>query len=240
MVLITGSARRIGAAIAHRLHAAGYTLALHYRHSADTMQALVDELEAARTGSTLMLQADLEDESAPKALIEAVLARFGRLDGLINNASAFFDTPLSSATVAQWHTLLATNAQAPFFLAQQAAPALRDSGGAIVNLADYYAEHPQPDGIIHAASKAALIAVTRGLATALAPDVRVNAIAPGAICWPEEGKSQTAQQALLARVPMGRTGTPDDIAETVQFLLEGAGYMTGQVLYVDGGRSATG
>lgn len=204
------------------------------------MRTLCERLETARPGSTLMLQADLTETAAPARLVEDTLQRFGRLDALVNNASAFFDTPLGSVTPEHWHTLFATNAQAPFFLAQAAAPALRESGGAIVNLADYYAEHPQPDGIVHAASKAALIAVSRGLAVALAPQVRVNAIAPGAICWPDDGSDPATQAAILARVPLARRGQPQDIARTVQFLLEENSYIHGQVIYVDGGRSVSG
>lgn len=236
VVLITGAAHRIGAAIARHLHGHGHDLALHYGRSKTDMAALVAELENARAGSTHMLQADLADADALAPLVEAAVARFGRLDGLVNNASAFAPGPLGAISAADWDRLSAVNARAPLLLAQAAAPHLRQSGGAIVNIADVYAERPRPDLIAYAASKAALVAVTRGLAAALAPKVRVNAIAPGAILWPQEPPPQAVQSALLARTPLARTGDPADVAEAVRWLLDGAAYTTGEVLHVDGGR----
>lgn len=236
IVLVTGAAKRIGAAIARHLHAHGFDLALHYGHSEAEMQALRDELEAERPGSTHALQADLEDPARLAPLVEAAVDHFGRLDGLVNNASAFFANPLGQITAEAWDRLSAVNARAPLLLSQAAAPHLRASEGAIVNIADVYAERPRPDLISYAASKAALVAITRGLAAALAPKVRVNAIAPGAILWPSEPPPQAVQAALLARTPLGRTGDPAYVAEAVRWLLDGAGYTTGEVLHVDGGR----
>lgn len=236
VALITGAARRIGAAIARRLHADGYDLALHYHASAADMRALAAELESIRPGSVLPLQADLAAFDRLPELVAQAVGRFGRLDGLVNNASAFFPTPMGTATPAQWDALFAVNARAPFFLAQAAAPHLAASGGAIVNLADVYALQPRADLAVYAASKAALLGATRALAVALAPRVRVNAIAPGAILWPDAGVDDELQQALLAKTPLGRTGTPEEIAGVVAWLLRDAGYVTGQVLRVDGGR----
>lgn len=235
-MLITGAARRVGAAIARHLHAHGYDLALHYGRSQTDMAALAAELEQARPGSTQVLQADLADAAALAQLVEAVLSRFGRLDGLVNNASAFAPAPLGRIEAADWDHLAAVNARAPLLLAQAAAPHLRASSGAIVNIADIYAERPRPDLIAYAASKAALVAVTRGLAAALAPQVRVNAIAAGAILWPQQAPPQALQAALLARTPLGRVGDPAHIAQAVRWLLHGADYTTGEVLHVDGGR----
>ncbi|MDQ3159873.1 MAG: SDR family NAD(P)-dependent oxidoreductase, partial [Pseudomonadota bacterium] len=185
VALITGAARRIGAAIARRLHADGYAIALHFHRSQTDAQALAAELERARPGSVLLLQADLADFDRLPEMIANTIGRFGRLDALVNNASAFFPTAVGVTTPAQWETLFAANVRAPFFLAQAAAPHLRANGGAIVNLTDIYAQQPRGDLAVYAASKGALESLTRGLAVALAPEVRVNAVAPGAILWPD-------------------------------------------------------
>ena len=238
VVLITGAARRIGAAIARRLQADGYDVALHYRGSAADVQGLVDELEAGRQGSTLMLQADLAVFDRLPELVAKTVGHFGRLDALVNNASAFYPTPVGGATPAQWEELFAVNARAPFFLAQAAAPHLRAARGAIVNIADIYAEKPRADLPVYAASKAALLAVSRGLAVSLGPEVRVNAVSPGAILWPDGGIDPALQETLLAQTPLGRVGEPADIAATVAWLLsDAAAYVTGQTLHVDGGRA---
>ncbi|WP_434031067.1 pteridine reductase [[Pseudomonas] boreopolis] len=237
VVLITGGARRIGAAIARRLHARGWDLAVHAHRSGDALQALADELLALRPGSVATLHADLRDPQAPARLVAQCLARFGGLDALVNNASNFYPTPLGGATPAQWDDLFAVNARAPFFLAQAAAPHLQARSGAIVNITDLHARQPLRDHAVYTAAKAALAMLTRSLALELAPRVRVNAIAPGAILWPEQGKSEAAQQALLARTPLARTGTPEEVAEAVRWLLEDAGYVTGHTLPLDGGRT---
>ncbi|MBB5014673.1 pteridine reductase [Rehaibacterium terrae] len=239
VVLVTGAAKRIGAAISRHLHAAGCDLALHYRHSAGEMQALVDALEAERPGSTLALQADLADTAALPGLIERTAAHFGRLDGLVNNASTFYATPLGTITEAQWDELFASNAKAPLFLAQAAAPHLRAARGAIVNILDIYAERPLAELAAYAGSKAALTALTKALALSLAPEVRVNGIAPGAVIWPETGKSVDDIRHIIDRTPLGRAGSPDEIADAVQWLLFQAGFMTGEVLRLDGGRCLT-
>ena len=237
VALVTGAARRIGAAIARRLHAGGHDLALHHLHSSDEMAALAGELEQVRAGSVLVLRADLAAPDRLPELVAATVGRFGRLDALVNNASAFHPTPLDTVTPSQWDALFAVNARAPFFLAQAAAPHLRAAHGAIVNLADVYAHRPLATHAPYSASKAALVSLTRALALELAPDVRVNAVAPGAILWPEHGQPAQAQQAILAATALGRAGAPDDIAAAVSWLLSAeAGYVTGQVLHVDGGR----
>ncbi|NUS39435.1 MAG: pteridine reductase [Lysobacter sp.] len=240
VALVTGAARRIGASIARALHADGFDLALHYRDSRADAEALATELEHARAGSTLLLPADLADVARLPELVLATVDRYGRLDALVNNASAFFPTPLGACSPGDWQALFAVNAQAPFFLAQAAAPHLAATRGAIVNLADIHAERPLRDHALYGASKAALLHLTQALALALAPRVRVNAIAPGAILWPEDRKPQAAQDAILARVPLARTGAPEEIAEAVRWLLRGATYTTGQVLRLDGGRSLVG
>ncbi|MEO6801464.1 MAG: pteridine reductase [Rhodanobacter sp.] len=237
VALITGSARRVGAVIARTLHAAGFDLALHYRHSVDEALALAGELESRRAGSTLLLPADLVDTAALPKLVESLLAHYGRLDTLVNNASAFFPTPIDSATPQQWNELFASNAQAPFFLSQAAVPALREARGSIVNLIDIYAERPLADHPLYCMAKAALAAMTRSLALDLGPEIRVNGVAPGAVLWPGDGKPYDDQQAMLARTPLQRAGTPQDVANTVLWLLRDAPFVTGQIIRVDGGRT---
>lgn len=236
VALVTGAARRIGAAIARRLHADGYDLALHYRSSAQDMQALLAELEAVRPGSALALQADLAEFDRLPELVAKTVGRFGRLDALVNNASTFHPTPFGEVTPRQWDELFASNARAPFFLAQAAAPHLRVARGAIVNLVDVYAERPLPGHSVYCMAKASLAMMTKSLAVELAPEVRVNAIAPGAILWAEGDGDVQHQQAIVARTPLARTGSVEEIADAVAWLLDGAGYTTGQVIHADGGR----
>ncbi len=237
VALVTGAARRIGAAIARRLHADGHDLALHYLHSQLDMDALLAELNAARANSAIVLQADLAAFDRLPELVARTVGHFGRLDALVNNASTFYSTPIGSATPAQWDELFASNARAPFFLSQAAAPHLKAARGGIVNITDIHAEQPLASHALYCMAKSALRTLTKSLALELAPEVRVNAIAPGAILWPEQGKEQAAQASLLARTPLGRTGTSEEIAGCVAWLLDdAAGYVTGQTLHVDGGR----
>lgn len=236
VALVTGAARRLGAAIARRLHGEGWNLALHYRRSGREMAALLAELEATRPGSTLGLQAELSEFDRLPELVARTVGHFGRLDGLVNNASTFRATPLGGITPAQWDEAFASNARAPFFLAQAAAAHLKASRGAIVNLTDIHASRPLRDHAPYCMAKAALVMATRALALELAPDVRVNAVAPGAILWAEGDTDEARREELLARTPLARTGTPDEIADAVLWLLRDAGYTTGQVVRVDGGR----
>lgn len=236
VALITGAARRIGAAIARRLHADGYDLALHYRASKNEMDALLAELNAARPDSVIALQADLAQFDRLPELVAKTVGRFGRLDALINNASGFYPTPIGTATPAHWDELFASNARAPFFLAQAAAPHLRAAQGGIVNLGDIHGEKPLANHPIYCMAKAALLMLNKSLALDLAPDVRVNAIAPGAILWPDHHTDEAKQAAMLARTPLPRLGTTEEIAGAVSWLLNGASYVTGQTLHVDGGR----
>jgi pteridine reductase len=237
VALITGAAKRVGATIARTLHAAGYDLALHYRHSRDEMDALCAELDGARRDSTCAIAGELAQIDRLPGIVEHCVARFGRLDALINNASAFYPTPLGTVTVQQWQDLFASNAQAPFFLAQAAAPHLQQAHGCIVNMVDIYAERPLPRHPVYSMAKAALAMMTLSLAKELGPDVRVNGIAPGAVLWPESGKAYTDQQELIARTPLQRAGTPQDVATAVLFLVRDARFTTGQILRVDGGRA---
>lgn len=236
VALITGAARRIGSAIASRLHAEGYDIVLHFRDSATEAATLQDQLEDRRRNSTVLLRADLADIQRLPSLIERTIVRFGRLDALVNNASAFFPTPIGDTTEPLWDALMDANAKAPFFLTQAAAFHLRQSRGAVLNLSDIYAERPLAQHTTYCMSKAALSMLTLSLAQELAPEVRVNAIAPGAILWPQSGGNPAMKEELIARTPLSRMGTPEEIAEAALFLLSGAGYTTGHILRVDGGR----
>ncbi|ACA11789.1 pteridine reductase [Xylella fastidiosa subsp. morus] len=239
VALITGGARRIGKAIVHHLHAHGYRVAVHAHQSGHELHAFLTELERTRPSSTLALLGDLHENAVPETLIARCAGHFGRLDVLINNASNFYPTPLGEVTPAQWDDLFAINAKAPFFLAQAATPLLRKHRGAIINLTDLHGTQPLRQHAVYTAAKAALEMLTRSLALELAPQVRVNAIAPGAILWPTQGIAEAAKQALLARTPLARTGTVEEIAEAVLWLLESANFITGHTLRLDGGRTLT-
>ena len=236
VVLITGAGKRIGAALATHLHARGYTIALHYQHSKPEAETLRDAFNSARAGSAISLQADLGDAAQRDALVPSIIERFGHLDALINNASSFYPTPVGATTDTDWDTLFDANARAPFFLAQAAAPFLRERRGCIVNLLDIFAERPKPEHTLYVMAKAAQRMLTQSLALELAPEVRVNGIAPGAILWPESGKSEARKKAIIDATPLARIGSVADICEAATFLIESARYSTGQILDVDGGR----
>lgn len=237
VVLITGGARRVGAAIARLLHARGMNLVIHYLSSEKSAHALQQELHEARPDSVMLMRGDLNsgDRLLKNLVFESVEA-FGRLDALINNAARIYATPLGEASEAQWDDLIGANLKAPFFLSQAAAPHLKKNSGCIVNIADVYAERPLPGYPIYSVTKAGLVMLTKVLARELGPDVRVNAIAPGVILWPESGIDEMSQQRIISRTPLKRAGDPEDIARAVLFFLGDAGFVTGQVLGVDGGR----
>ena len=239
VVLVTGGAKRVGAAICRRLHAAGASLAVHYRSSSQEALALRDELNALRPESAAVFQADLLDLNALSQLVRGVVERFGRLDALVNNASSFYATPLAEVDEQQWNDLLGTNLRAPLFLAQAAADELRRRHGCIVNIADIHAERPMHGHLLYSVAKAGLAALTRSLAQEMAPQVRVNAVAPGVIMWPENSAwmGEEQRRKIVAHTLLKREGEPDDIARTVAFLIQDAPYVTGQIIAVDGGRS---
>jgi pteridine reductase len=238
VVLVTGAAKRVGAAIARRLHREGANLMLHYRSAERDAQALQAELNGARPNSVALLQADLLDTAGLNEIVRNTISRFERLDALVNNASTFFPTPVGDITLASWDNLMGTNLRAPLFLSQAAAPHLRKTGGSIVNITDIHAERPLKNYVVYSVAKAALAGLTRSLARELGPEVRVNAVAPGPIMWPEDGSwDEVTRQRTLSHTLLKRMGEPDDIARAVFFLIAEAPYVTGQIIAVDGGRS---
>jgi pteridine reductase len=235
--LVTGAARRVGAAIARTLHAAGANVLLHYKTSATAAESLAHELNGARAGSAKILQADLLDLSELAPLIDAAVGTFGRLDVLVNNASTFYATPIGAISGDDWDDLMGTNVKAPLFLSQAAAPALQKANGLIVNLVDIHGSRPLKRFAVYCAAKAALAMLTQSLARELAPHVRVNGIAPGPILWPEDAPDSETKAKIISQTLLQRQGSPDDVARTVLFFASDAPYITGQILAVDGGRS---
>jgi pteridine reductase len=240
VVLVTGAARRVGAEIARTLHAAGARVAIHYRASGAEAEALAVGLNSARAESAAAFAADLFDIAALPRLVAAVVARFGRLDALVNNASSFYATKVGAVDTAAWDDLMGSNLKAPLFLSQAAAPHLEQSGGCIVNITDIHAERPLKGYPVYCAAKAGLLGLTRALALELGPRVRVNAVAPGSIEWPQGTNdfSPEARAAIIEHTLLKRVGSPADIAQAVKFLIFDAPYVTGQVINVDGGRTA--
>lgn len=237
VALVTGAAKRVGRAIVTRLHAAGLPVAIHYRGSRDAAEALAQALNEQRPRSAVALQADLSDAASLSMLVQSTVETFGALSLLVNNASSFHPTPVTDADADDWNDLFTSNARGPFFLSQAAIPHLRRCGGNIVNILDVHAERPMRGHTVYCMAKAALMMMTRSLALELAPEIRVNGVSPGAILWPSSEPDDAEKQRTLARIPMRRTGEPDDIASAVEYLALGAPYVTGQVLRIDGGRS---
>lgn len=254
--LLTGAARRIGAVVAKTLHQAGANIVIHYRSSSEAAEQLVAELNHIREHSAFLIQADLCQIDQFDTLITQVVSYTGQLDILINNASSFFPTNIGTVTESQWDDLHCSNLKAPFFLSQAATPALMNTNGCIINMVDIHGFRPLKEHSVYSAAKAGLIMLTQSLARELAPKIRVNGVAPGAILWPEEANSdysnstmsttvkptnsvensQEAYDALLKKTALKRQGTPEDIAKTILFLVKDAEYITGHVIPVDGGR----
>lgn len=239
VALITGSARRVGAAIARALHEAGWSLLLHYRDSHAEARALAAEFNLQRADSAALVQADLSNVDMLPVMIDCAIKTFGRLDALVNNASSFYPTAVGTITEKDWDDLLGSNLKAPLFLSQAAAAELKKTHGCIVNITDIHAERPMKGYPVYSVAKAGLVGLTRSFARELGPEVRVNAVAPGPILWPEEDANFDAvsRQRIVSHTLLKRSGEPDDIAKTVKFLVCDAPYITGQIIAVDGGRS---
>lgn len=237
-ILVTGGAKRIGAIIARALHTAGANVIVHCNRSRAEADKLTKEFNSLRAHSAAVVQGDLLAYNALKGLIDQAASAFGRLDGLVNNASAFYATPVGSIDEDSWSELIDSNLKAPLFLSQAAAPYLKKSHGAIVNIVDIHAERPLKDFVVYTVAKAGLAGLTRSLALELGPEVRVNGVSPGAILWPDTGKDfpQAEQQRIVAQTPLQRIGSPGDVASAVKYLMMDAPFVTGQIIAVDGGR----
>jgi pteridine reductase len=236
-ILITGGAKRLGAACARFLHAQGANTLIHFQHSRAEAEQVCEDLNRIRTNSASMVEGNLNDMADLGRIAQTAQDTWGGVDVLVNNASAFYPTPFANANETQWEELMGSNLKAPFFLAQKLSVNLSARKGCIVNMVDIHAERGLPEHAIYCIAKAGLVAMTKILAKELAPAVRVNAIAPGAILWPDAGLSSKEKSHILERVPLGETGNPEDIAKAMCYLIENADYMTGQILTVDGGRT---
>lgn len=239
VALITGAAKRIGACTAQTLHSQGYNIVIHYLHSKESALKLSQKLNKLRPNSCKCVQADLTALNSIKEFAMTCTEQFNRIDVLVNNASAFFPTPIGSINQSKWHELFATNSQAPLFLSQALAPYLAKNNGAIINMTDIHGQSPLYEHTVYSMAKASLITMTKSLAKELAPSIRVNGVSPGAILWPEKELSDNDKQAILSQIPMQRLGSKEDIANTIAFLVH-APYITGQIIAVDGGRSLGG
>lgn len=237
VALVTGAAKRLGAAMARTLHEDGADVVVHYRSSRTAAEQLVAQLNACRPASAYAVACDVLDTANLPQLIDTVVERYGRLDILINNASSFFPTPMGEITAAQWDDLIGTNLRAPLFLAQAATAHLKRSRGLILNMVDIHGQRPLPAHPVYSAAKAGLIMLTRSLARELGPEVRVNGIAPGPVLWPEHGLAPELQEEIIRKTLLQRHGEPDDIARAVLFFAKNAPFVTGQILAIDGGRS---
>lgn len=242
VVLITGAARRIGAEIARTLHEAGMNIALHYNASEEDAVQLCQEFNQKRDNSAIAIRADLQAAESEKALVQEAAETWGRLDVLVNNASRFYRTDIGEVTAYAWDDLMNSNLKAPFFLSQAAAHFLIATRGCIVNITDIHAERPLRDYSVYCISKSGLMMMTKVFAKEFAPSIRVNAVAPGAILWPE-GKnslSEDEKSKIIEDTALQRAGRPEDIAKAVLFFVRDAEYVTGQILDVDGGRMLSG
>jgi len=239
-ILITGGSKRVGAAIARMMHGTGANLMIHYRSSANEARALQDELNTLRPDSVALIQADLLDIAVLPSLVSQTIATFGGLDALVNNASSFYPTAVGDITEKDWVDLMGTNLKAPMFLSQAAANELRRRQGCIVNITDIHADRPMKNYLVYSVAKAGLVGLTKSLARELAPEVRVNGVAPGPIMWPEDNPhfDEVSRQRIVSHTMLKRAGDPSDIAHAVRFFIEDAPFVSGQILAVDGGRSA--
>lgn len=239
VVLITGGAKRVGAAVCRELHAHGAQLMVHYNQSHAEARALQAELNLQRPNSVAIIQADLLNTAVAPSLINETIQHFGRLDVLINNASSYYATEIGQINEENWLDLMGSNLKAPAFLAQAAAAELLKQMGTIVNITDMHIERPKKGYIIYSVAKAGLVTLTKSLALELSPEVRVNAVAPGPVQWPENNPQfdEVYRQRVISQTLLKRIGNPTDIAKAVKFLIYDAPYITGHVLAVDGGRS---
>ncbi|PPD52124.1 MAG: pteridine reductase [Methylotenera sp.] len=238
-MLITGGAKRVGAAICRELHACGAQLMIHYKTSTAEARALQAELNLQRANSVAIIQGDLLNIAVLPSLVQETVKHFGKLDVLINNASSYYATEIGAITEDNWQDLVGSNLKAPMFLAQAAANELRKNHGCIVNITDMHIERPKKGYVVYSVAKAGLVTLTKSLAHELSPEVRVNAVAPGPVQWPENNPQfdEVYRQRVISQTLLKKIGEPKDIAKAVKFLVADAPFITGHVLAVDGGRS---
>lgn len=239
VILITGGAKRVGAAICRMLHAEGANLMIHYRQSVSEARALQAELNLQRPNSAAIIHGDLLNLAVLPTLVEETVKHFGRLDVLINNASSYYATELGEIGDDEWEDLIGSNLKAPLFLSQAASSELFKTKGCIINITDMHVERPKKGYIVYSVAKAGLATLTKSLAYEMAPDVRVNAVAPGPVLWPEDNPQfdEVYRKRVISQTLLKRIGEADDVAKAVRFLIQDAPFMTGQVIAVDGGRS---
>jgi pteridine reductase len=236
-VLITGGAKRIGAACAKLLHESGFNILLHYRSSERNALQLRDLLNDIRPDSAQIIKADLAVKAELLLLADYAKTTWGGIDALVNNASSFYPTGIGQVSEHDWDELIGSNLKAPFFLTQALVEELSARRGCVVNITDIHAERGLKGYPVYSIAKAGLVAMTRVMAKELGPDIRVNAVSPGAILWPEQDMSEAVKQEIVERIALKRNGAPEDIARAVRFLIKEADYITGQVIAVDGGRT---
>lgn len=237
VILVTGASQRIGECIVRTMHSEGMNIILHYRSSRDAAKKIQQELNAQRDDSVILIQADLSETSKISEMLREAVKGWGRIDAIVNNASSFYPTPVGEITEKNWDDLISSNLKAPLFLSQAAAPYLKQQQGCIVNIVDIHADRPLKNHTVYCVAKAGLAMLTKSLARELAPEVRVNAVAPGAILWPDNDIDDVTKKRILSSTVLKRQGCAEDIATTVRFLIKEAGYITGQILAVDGGRT---
>jgi pteridine reductase len=237
IALVTGGSKRIGASICEELHKSNINVMIHYKNSKEDALNLKDKLNKIRSNSTDIVQGDLCKTESYEKIISNVIKRFGQLDYLVNNASSYFPTQIDNLNEDDWNDLISTNLKAPLFLCQAAAKFLKEKKGSIVNITDANENNPKKNYIIYNLTKSGLVSLTRSLAVDLAPNVRVNAVAPGAILWPEDGQESEVgyRENLISQTFLKKQGTPKNIAKAVFFLLSTATYTTGEIIHVDGG-----
>ncbi|HKQ83442.1 MAG TPA: pteridine reductase [Steroidobacteraceae bacterium] len=235
--IVTGGAKRLGAAMTEALHAEGADVVIHHHRSVAAAASLAATLNARRPGSATTVGADLLASGAAQLIVEIAMTTFGRIDVLVNSASSFYPTPLGNIAESHWDDLIGTNLRAPLFLSQAAAPHLRQARGVIVNLVDIHAQRPLKHHPVYCIAKAGLAMLTKSLARELGPDVRVNGIAPGPILWPESGMEPALQNEIIDQTALKCSGAPEDIVRALLFLTAESPFVTGQIIAVDGGRS---
>ena len=239
VAIITGGAKRVGAAISRRLHKANIDIIIHYRNSDTEANSLQEQLNKIRKGSASIIQADLLDPDSYSLIINEAIKVYGQLNFLINNASSYYPTNINDINELNWNELIVSNLKAALFLSKEASPFLKKSNGSIINITDAHITNPKKNYIIYSIAKSGLTTLTKSLALELGPEIRVNAVAPGPVLWPDKSSEFDAlyRKKVISQTMLKKVGDADDIAKAVEFLLLNAPFITSHILNVDGGRS---